>query len=1012
MSDFAAVKDRVNLRQLIPQETGLKLGSSHLEKCPFCGETTCFSIKKDGRSWKCFKCDLSGDVFDFIGQHRGVEKGEALEYAAGLVGIELERKESKKRVRYSKVEKIWEAAADYYHQHLINDEKKLAYQIETRGHSLEVLKKMRVGLSRWGLYDKLKQFKFDDEDILKSGLCKQKEKDGRTVITDYFKDGTYIYPHMSAGKIRHFTMKNPDEPKNNYQLKKEHRHDAWYFYNQDSMEKYDDVILIEGENDILTQLDIGMHNVIGMNGQISAEQLQRLNSLMRSTTTRNRTLYLWMDNDLPKQRKSDGKWVRAGHDYVRKLHKELRNIEIQVLVSTDGEDPDSYVRKLGGDVRSKREHVKMLMDNALDYISWEILQAGTEIEAAYNHLREHSIYEAISREPELKQQIYIDRLEKIGFKRESIAEEIRQNSDLLRQISIYFEQIGAKKDADPNIVADIIYRHFSGCGRFFYDCTNKVYLLYNQHIFEVGDNLPFNALLNRKTKLLYTEQPGRSVWKSLQIQGYNNGLQIDMASWIYTNRKTDTVFINLNSKNNSILRIAPGEVKEVENGINQDAVLLKSSSDIEPFTYLPHVTIREGMQRLKELVFDNLSVEIAQRYLVLTWMITGFLPDYTSNKMLLKFAGATASGKSSGAELGSAVYFGKSMVGDITAAAAYSESAMSPLLVIDNLESDDITKGMLKFLLLAATGGNKKKRSGGSDSGTVEEKPKSLILVTAIEPFQKAELINRTVELTFKDSFHAKNFVKDECFRAIEKDRDIILSSIIKFLSKDILPNLSDRRKYLEVLRTQFPGHSKSRLDEYFSLLMLILEKMLPHIPYLAPDDPDAVYESGANQVWTSWINYQNAAARTVESGSNHILRLLDSMGRDYLHQMKISQLPFDEATDKREHLDPEVGLKIIQRKPEQRVDEDTGEPYTAFTMEFEATAAELLDAFDVIAKRKGIKNEYKSSAVLGKRITNDINTLKKAGWELIQSENEKIRPHFKKIKGYRYFKFVNTRVQ
>jgi DNA primase len=1006
MSDFTTVKDRADLRQIIPQETGIKMGRSHLDECPFCKGHDCFDIRKDGRSWKCYQCDQGGDIFDFLGQYRAIDKAETLEAAAGLVGVELEKKQGKKRVRFSPVEKIWEAAADHFHQLLMNDEKALAYLMEARGHSLDTLKRMRVGISRWGLYDKLKELGFEDKDILESGLCGKKEKDGRTMITDYFRDGACIYPHMSEGKIRHFTMKDPQKRGQNYQLKKEHRHDSWRFINQDALEKYDDLILIEGEDDVLTQLDIGVHNVIGMSGMISAEQIKTLNSLMRSTTTRARVLYLWMDNDLP-----NDKGIRPGHDYVRKLQAELRGIDIKVLVYADGEDPDSYVRKLGGDIRAKREHVHGLVANALDYISWEILQAGTDIEGAYNHLRRHSIYEAISREPELKQQIYIDKLVKVGFRRESIEEEIRQNSDLLRQINIYFEQIGAKKDADPNIVADIIYRHFSGCGRFFYDRTNKVYLLYNQQIFDVGDNLPFNALLKRKTKLLYTEAPGRSVWKSLQLEGFSNGIQIDMARWIHTNRKTDTIFINLNSSGNTILRIAPGEVKEIENGINQDAVLLKSSEDIDSFTYLPHATIREGLQRLGELVFNNLCVEVEQRYFILAWLISGFLPDFTAYQIIMKFAGASASGKSSGAEFLSALLFGKPQVGDASAAAAFSEAATSPLLVIDNLESDDIGKSMLKFLLLAATKGSKKKRSGGSDSGTVTESPKALVLVTAIEPFIKPELINRTVELEFKKDFRQDGFVKDECFRALEKDRDMILSSIIKFVSEKILPNLSERSEYLKVLRKQFRGHAKDRVDEYYALLMLILEKMLPYIPFYSPDDPRAALnESGAQEIWTEWINYQNAAARMSESGSNPTLRLLDGMVRDYLFKMKERELLFCEVTNSRKLTDPEIGLEIVQRKPESRIDERSQEPYTIFRIEFEATAAEMVDAFDAMAKRRGIKNPYASAAVFGKRLKNDIQTLKKEGWALETKEG--IEPYFKKIKGTRFYKFVNTRIK
>ena len=68
---------------------------------------------------------------------------------------------------------------------------------------------------------------------------------GREVLTDFFYKGQVVYPHLYKGRILHFTMKDP-EKKRAYQLPNEFRDRKWLFYNQSSLEKYNDVILVGG----------------------------------------------------------------------------------------------------------------------------------------------------------------------------------------------------------------------------------------------------------------------------------------------------------------------------------------------------------------------------------------------------------------------------------------------------------------------------------------------------------------------------------------------------------------------------------------------------------------------------------------------------------------------------------------------------------------------------------------------------------------------------------------------
>ncbi len=1000
MNDFARVKEAVNLEEVITRETGFKMKRHHLEECPFCGGHDCFSIHDDEGYFKCFQCgDGKGDVFCFLEKYHKIDRKEALKKAAEIAGIELEHISSP-AVRYTVKDKIFLETAKYYHENMLRNGVK-NYLSEKRGHKIEVLKKMQVGYSTGDLLDHLRSKGFSDSDILNSGLATERKINDQPHIFDFFTKGLIIYPHIVKGKIFHFTMKDPKKEKS-YQLPADKRHKQWRFYNQDALDTYEEIILLEGENDLQSVLDAGVNHVIGLIGQVSQEQIKSLGARCRK-----KTLYLWMDNDPP-----NDKGKRPGHEYIRKICQGLGNINIKIILYPDNQDPDEYLQNFKGD---RRKEIHRLIDEAVDYISWEIIQAGRNdsLEARLAALKENKVFQAITVQPEIKQQIYIEKIEALGFTKKAISEQLEDKLDLRRRINVYFTQLSSKSDADPNIIAGIIHQCLSKDGRFFFDRNNKVFLLYNNRIYEISSNRPFNALMQKHTTLLYTEQPGRSVWESLANEAYNSGRQIDLAKWAYTDRSTDTIYLNLNSPNNIILKLNKKEVQEIPNGLNEDNVLLQSSDSIKPFNYLPDCDVREGFRVIKNLIFDNLTCQREQSWFVICWIISGFMLDFTKSHALLKFAGATASGKTTAARLLSLLMFGDENVGETSAAAAFAEASQNPLLVIDNLESGDMNKAILKFLLMAATGGQKMKRTSGTESGTTKENPKALVVITAIEPFTKAELINRTWEIEFNKRFHSDDFIEDEVTREIIKKRDLILSSILKLISTEILPNLKHRKDYIVVLKKQYKGHAKDRMNEYLALLMLILDKVLEYIPYYSEDDFLFGVETGAKEIRHEWIEYQNSLAKENEVSSNDILKLFNGLVHEYLTAMKNIDLTagykdgyFGEVFC---YAHPEYGIELVKTKPETLYDDD-GDSYSQAVIEFVATSNMIVTALDKYCRNNGLMNPYSKASVFGARLKNDINLLNKGRWELITRDG--IEPYFRKVKGERFLKFRHTLIR
>ena len=1014
MTDFERVKDQLDLLTVIEGETGFHMKRKHLEECPFCGGHECFSIDQEKGLYKCFQCPAAGDIFSFLEAYHNIDKAEALRKAADLAGVKL-TEQRKREVKLTTRERIFIDAAEYYHNQF-NDNGAKAYFIEKRGHKSDVLNGMKVGWTNGELVDYLRLRGYTDADIKASGMAKEFENASKErFLADYFVPNLAIFPHFDRlpgsreglpdGRVLHFTIKDPAK-KYNYQLPNEARSKEWRFYNQGALAKYNEIIVVEGENDLLSIMDAGIQHVIGLIGQPSEAQIKALKDYCR-----NKHLYLWLDND-----EDPDKPMLKGKGYVRKIHNELwgqQNIRV-IVYDNDRKDPDEYIQTFKGDQAALKKEIKRLQEEAVDYITWEIGEIAKleNLELRLKALKDRKIFAALGDMVEAERLVLIEKLERIGFTRKAIEEQVEAENELLTELEMYFMGLQNKRDSDPNRVTGIIFRHLAKQGQFFKDRSGQVYLFYRHIIYDIGNNRPFNALIKLTTGLLPTKEPGRSVWESIASEAYNFGKQIDLASWICTDRNTDTIYVNLNSPNNVIFKINKDGVEEIPNGLNKEGVLLRASRKILPVNYLPDASIKEGIDALRELVFCNLACEKEQRYLILCWFITLFLLDFAPYMALMKFSGATNSGKTTAAKLLSLLIYGNEHLGDPSTAAMYAVSSQNPLLIVDNLESEDITKSGLKFLLLSATKGGKEKRTQGTETGTIEEMPKALVLVTAIEPFTKAELINRTYDVEFEFKFKDDDFIEDEIIRQIIKKRDLILSAIIKLIHKEVLPNMEKRKDYITILKKEYKGHAKNRTDEFMAMLMLLLEKLVKYIPFYDEDDVMFGIEEGDADIRRAWIQYQDAKAKDTETTTNSILKMLDGLVMEYLLKMKGL-----ERLETIEHKDyvgevyvyqhPEYGIEIIKTKPEECVDEAGGQEYVKTFVEFTATPKDLVAAFDRFCRNNGIRNPYSTAGVFGERLKNDKHLLQKGGWELISKEG--LEPYWKIIKGERFWRFRKT---
>lgn len=993
-SVYKEVKARASLTDFIEQATGTTpkaVGiSTRFNPCPFCGHKDCFTVFGEDRdAYRCHSCEAKGDVFTFAEQYQHLDKSAALHAVAKQAGVQIPAPKAQADAAPAPgpnpLQEILEAAVAYYRDVLARRPDSLAYlttpKPEGRGHSARTIEAMEIGFADGQLAAALQNKGHALDRIKQSGLYVEAKKDGVPTgeWKDFFCSGVFIFPHRTeTGEIGHFTIKDPRK-KIDYQLRTENRLSGLQFGNQRAI-KHDAIILCEGENDLGSFLDAGVRNVLGTLGQLSDEQIRWL--LTRSS---GKHFTLWFDYDT---KYGENGQPPAGIKYTRKLYNHLlRQPGCQVSVASafmdPGEDPDDWLQK---DLATAPKRVQNVLKKAHHPLLWELRVMPPDIRADANAtlhwLEDLDFFELLGLVPDLQRDAIILELQKLGFSRDAVLENIKSGYGLREQLQKLEEgwQPGVKP-TEPYMRAfsGAVWSYFKDHGKFFVSNGESLHLFYQHRLYQIGGNTAWEALLHKEAGLNSTMPIAKYVNSEIKALCFNRGDRLQAFSWVHSldDGTGPVVYLNLKDPANRILKLSAGNAELLENGTNPHAVLLAESSQMRPFTYDHEANVAAGMRELKELFFDNLTCEPAQRYLVLAWTLSAYLMPLSQTRALMKMEGGTGSGKTTAARFCSLLLYGSDMVGRSSTAGDYSMGSTEPLIVKDNLETDDINKQAMNFLLLAATGATNIKRSHGTESGVTTERLNCLVAITAIEPFAKPELINRTYIVEFSRKYQRTDFVETATSLKLAGRRGEILSAWIQVLAEKVLPDLDRREHYMKYIREHHKSFTKDRTAEFMALLLLIARALLQYIPLPEVLKVDAGDRAPEYVLLDEWVRYQDEHARASEQGTNAVLQLLEGLRRVFLIDFSRTA---EAAADK--VWCPMMGIDVRREAILDELQTPTGRQIYSF----EGSTADLLAMMQRYGREYGIKVPFVNARQLGVRINNEMGTLEEAGWAITKA--------------------------
>ena len=369
------VQDAAKIEEVVGDFVELRRRGVNLAGlCPFHHEKTpSFYVSPAKNIFKCFGCARGGNPVNFIMEHENISFPDAIRYLARKYRIELEETATDSAALQEQhlLESLY--LINQYAQEFFNTQMResdlgksvcLSY-FHHRGFDNATIEKFGLGFAPSD------RDHFTREAVVKGYNIELLRKLGLTSASDndFFRNRAMFPIHNLSGKVIAFAgrimHKDPRAPKyinspeTDIYLKSKVLYGA--FFAKNAIRQLDECFLVEGYTDVISLHRHGIENVVASSGtSLTSEQVK----LIKRFSSKLTILY-----------DGDAAGIRAA---LRGLDMALEeDLNVRVVLLPDGEDPDSYIQKVG-----KVSFLQFVADHAQDIIQLEtsllLEQAGND----------------------------------------------------------------------------------------------------------------------------------------------------------------------------------------------------------------------------------------------------------------------------------------------------------------------------------------------------------------------------------------------------------------------------------------------------------------------------------------------------------------------------------------------------------------------------------------------------------------------------------------------------------
>ena len=360
------IKKEVNIVDVVRDYIPLvQRGKNYFGICPFHDDhNPSMSVSTEKQMYKCFVCGAAGDVFTFVKNYEKISYEESVSKIASKIGINIKFDSKKKESDiYSNQYEIYDIANKYYQNNLNTSLGKIAKNyLKERNISDDIIKYFQIGLSLSDnkLYDLLKSKNFDDDLLVKSGICIRKDK-----INDIFKNRIMFPLWDINGRTIGFSgrvYEGNDQSKYVNTMETDIFKKGSLLYNYHNAREYilknERIIIVEGFMDVIRLHTVGIDNVVATMGTaITNEQLNLIRKVSKN-------VILMFDGDA------------AGNKATESFIENSKDIDfnIKIVRLEDNLDPDEYILKNG------KEKMVDHLNHAYSVFDYKIINSKKSID--------------------------------------------------------------------------------------------------------------------------------------------------------------------------------------------------------------------------------------------------------------------------------------------------------------------------------------------------------------------------------------------------------------------------------------------------------------------------------------------------------------------------------------------------------------------------------------------------------------------------------------------------------
>jgi len=367
-STIDQIFEAARVEEVIGEFVQLKRSGSNLKGLsPFTDEKSpSFMVSPVKQIWKDFSSGKGGNAVSFLMEQEHYTYPEALRWLAKKYNIEIEETQQAEEEKQALDEResmyiVSNFAKDYFHQNLLDTAEGKAIGLtyfKERGFREETIKKFQLGFApnQWDV--------FSNHALSKGYELKFLEKTGLTIVKenrniDRFK-GRVMFPiHSMSGRVLGFGGRILDSTEKAAKYLNSPASDIYdkskvlygiYFAKQ-AIAKENNCYLVEGYTDVITLHQAGIENVVASSGTaLTPDQIRLIKRLTPNITV----LY-----------DGDAAGIRASFRGIDLILEQ--DLNVKVLTFPDGDDPDSYARKVSSEALKD-----YLSQNATDFIKFKI----------------------------------------------------------------------------------------------------------------------------------------------------------------------------------------------------------------------------------------------------------------------------------------------------------------------------------------------------------------------------------------------------------------------------------------------------------------------------------------------------------------------------------------------------------------------------------------------------------------------------------------------------------------